>query len=95
MLAGLSATKVRFAGEPVYNYLTEADYDLSYNFTGVLAFDVILPRNQAKWSLCNELMYSSYETNGVYSKQHNPNWRTTQFTYFSYSYLKLNNLVGF
>lgn len=61
-------------------------YDPSTNFSTGLFLDVILPRNHGKWSINNELLFSSYKVSGQ---------RGINSTEIGYSYLKLNNMVRF
>jgi hypothetical protein len=95
LLAGLSISTIRFVGEPVYQFLTEATFNQSLKAAGGLSLEVVLPRNRASWSLCNELFFTSYHFNGYFVKQHNPVMFTTHQSQLGYFYLKINNLVRY
>jgi len=96
VLAGVSLTSLTLrSSDPYFSYLVNANYDLSVNFSGGLYFDVILPRNQGKWSICNELIWSSYKVNGQVDDFVNENKYTITYTTLGYSYLKMNNMVRF
>jgi hypothetical protein len=89
VLAGVSLTSLKFRGD-YFDYLVEAEYNPSINFSAGIFFDIILPRNQGKWSINNEILFSTYKVTGSYE---NNNVVTT--TEIGYSYLKINNLVRF
>jgi hypothetical protein len=91
LLAGVSLTSLNFSGS---SYLTETDFNLSVNFSAGLYCDLILPRNQRKWSINNELFLSTYDVTGTY-KNGAPDNYTQVTTELGYTYLKLNNLVRF
>jgi hypothetical protein len=89
VLAGVSLTSLKFRGD-VFTYLVEAGYNPSINLSAGIFFDIILPRNQGKWSINNEILFSSYKVTGRY--EDNNSVTTTEI---GYSYLKINNLVRF
>ncbi len=89
VLAGASVTTLKFQSD-TYDYLVEAGYDPSVNFSAGLYFDLILPRNHGKWSFNNEILYSSYKVTGSYE-----NYYSTTTTEIGYSYLKINSLIRF
>jgi hypothetical protein len=95
VIAGASLTALAFQSSYYYNYLVYADYNKSINFTAGLFFEVILPRNNGKWSVCNELILTSYQTDGSYNDYTNENKYTYTNTTFGYTYLKLNNMLRF
>jgi hypothetical protein len=93
VLAGVSWADLKFSGN--FAYLTDAGYPPSINFTGGVFFDVILSRNRGKWSLCNELIFTSYEVDGRYDLYSNANKYTIVYTTLGYAYLKMNNMLRF
>jgi hypothetical protein len=94
VLAGMTLTSLKFKGTG-FGYLVNADYDLSANFSAGLFADVILAGNQGKWSLCNELIFTSYKVNGrVDDYVHEDNYTIINTT-IGYSYLKLINMLRF
>ncbi len=92
VLAGVSLTSLKFQSGS-YDYLTKADYIQSINFTAGLFLDIILPRNQRKWSIYNELIFTSYEVKGSYNDFVNDERYTITYTEIGYSYLKMNNMI--
>tara|TARA_B100000949_G_scaffold214142_1_gene209458 strand:+ start:12250 stop:13515 length:1266 start_codon:yes stop_codon:yes gene_type:complete len=93
ILAGASLTSLKFSD--ALPYLVEADYNESINFSAGIFFDFILPRNQGRWSINNEVLYTTYEVNGSYEEYQNENFYSLTTTEFEYTYLKINNLVRF
>lgn len=65
LLAGVSNTKLSFKSHAnALDHLVRVNYPSSYSFTGGISMDLILPRNKGKWSINNDLLYSSYATSG-------------------------------
>ena len=95
-LAGASLTKLKFNSSiPDLNYLENTNYKLSPDFSGGLFFDIIMPRNQGKLSLNNELLFSMYKTSGQYEFINYDDTHKKFTTEFGYSYLKINNLLRY
>lgn len=95
-LAGITLTELTFnSSSREFYYILQANYNLSSNSTAGLFFDLELPRNLRKWSINNELLYSSFLVNGKYEYIDNANKSTTTTTEFGYSYLKMNNLLRY
>lgn len=94
VLAGTSLTSLKFSGIN-FEYLINADYNSSINLASGLFFDLVLPRNQGKWSIYNELLFSTYNVTGRYEDYENENQYSTTTTEIGYSYLKINNFVRF
>lgn len=75
--------------------LTRVKYSKSNSVTAGVFADLVFPRQRGRISLNNELMYSSYKTEGTYSYAVNP-YIVDDYTYqFQYSYVKLNNLLRY
>jgi hypothetical protein len=91
LLAGASLTSLTFSGT---SYLTQTDFNNSVNFSAALYCELILARNQRKWSINNELILSTYNVSGTYKQGVEENYTLTT-TELGYTYLKLNNLVRF
>lgn len=91
LLAGVSLTSLKFSGP---TYFTATDFNSSVNFSAGLYCEIILPRNQKKWSVNNELLLSSYDAKGTYEDGPEDNY-TKITTELGYTYLKLNNLARF
>ncbi len=96
ILAGLSLTQLKLVGnDPYYLSLINTDYPLSNNFTFGVFYNIILPRKKGKWSINNELMYTSYKTNGLSLDSNNVDIYTKTYTSIGASYIKLNTLLKF
>ncbi|AHM63406.1 hypothetical protein D770_25815 [Flammeovirgaceae bacterium 311] len=94
VIAGASLTSVKFRSD--HNaFLVNANYNRSSNFAAGLFLDMIIPRTQSKLSFYNELNFTSYQVNGVYTTYEDENKHTSTFTEFGYSYLKLNTMARF
>jgi len=93
-LAGLSLTTLKFKGND-FPYLANVNYKQSTNFSAGLFFNIILPRNQKKWSICNSISFAQYKVDGSITDFIRENYYTITNTKFEYSYLKLNNLLRY
>lgn len=95
-LAGVSLTSLKFDSEnDSFDYLESTDFKQSTAFTGGFFFDLIIPRNQGRLSVDNELLYSSFKTDGYYEYtgfDHSENKFTTEL---DYSYLKIINMLRY
>ncbi len=94
ILAGLSITSLDFGGE-AFPYIVNSDYQPSVNFSTGLFLDLILPRNQGKWSICNEIAISSYKTTGRFNAYEDENHYKITNTTIGNSYLKINNMFRY
>ena len=75
--------------------LSKVDYSKSNSVTAGIFADLVFPRLRGRISLNNELMYSSYKTEGNYSYAVNP-YIVDDYSYqFQYSYVKLNNMLRY
>jgi len=93
VIAGGTMSKLEF-GEAAANSL-KAGFDQSYGFSGGLFLDIIIPRSLQKWSINNEIIYTSYKVNNRYDEIESVNIYTYTFTDLAYSYIKLNNMLRF
>lgn len=91
VLAGVSSTTLSFRSNS-FDYISKAKFNPSVNFSTGVFFDIVFPRNQGKWSLNNELLYSTYKSTTSYDK--NSNYPII-LSEIGYSYLKINNLLRF
>jgi hypothetical protein len=94
ILVGVSMTSLNFEGT-FYTFLPNTDFSLSTDFTGGLCLDIVLPFYQKKWSLNNELIYTSYNTSGTNTDYPNEYTEVTTESVLKYSYIKLNTIVRF
>jgi len=94
VLAGASYSTLKFRSAD-FDYLVNADYQPSYNFSGGVFLEVILSRNNRKWSICNELIFTSFKFTGEYEDYVHENRYTVYSSTLGYAYLKLNNLLRY
>ncbi|MGX5688446.1 hypothetical protein [Arcticibacter tournemirensis] len=95
-LAGPSFTAIDFESSiPAYAYIDKADFPHSVNPSAGAYFDVILPRNQGKWSINNELFFTSYRSESNYVDYSNDENFTNYSIAISSLSLKINNLLRF
>ena len=94
ILAGISSTSLKFKGE-TKGYLVNAGYNQSVNLSAGLFADVSLSRHQGKWSIYNELIFTSYKVNGRFVNYLDEEKYTIYNTTIELSYLKMNNMMRF
>jgi len=94
LVAGISYTSLKFRSDD-FDYLVGADYDPSLNFTAGISLDFTLPRNHGKWSIYNEVLFTTYEAKGSYLRYVSENNYSVTTTEIGYSYLKVNNMIRF
>ena len=94
LLAGVSLTSLKFRGgrTPV---ITRPNYSRSTNFAGGLFLNFVIPRSRKKWIITNEIAYSSYQALGDYSRTIDINQTQNVSVEFSYSYIKMNNMLRY
>ena len=95
VLAGPSISSISFESSNNVNTYLNVDYPPSVNVAGGLFFDAILPRNQGKWSFCNELFFTSYQFSSRSDNYTDEDRYTINYTEINYAYVKLNSLVRF
>lgn len=94
LLAGASYTTVKFTSTG-YPHLVQGGFNSSVNPTFGLFLDLVLPRNQGKLSVYNELQYASYEVSGEYESIVDENESSYTTTNIGASYIRLNNLIRY
>lgn len=92
--AGMTSTTISFRSEDLL-HLSEAKFKPSLNFTYGMNFDFILPRQQGRWSVCNELTFTNYLTTGEYLDFESDEKYTMNYTTLGFSYLNLNSMIRF
>lgn len=92
--AGMTSTSISFRSEK-REYLSETEFKPSLNFTYGMYFDFILPRQQGRWSVCNELTFTNYLTTGEYLDFESDEKYTINYTTMGFSYLNLNSMIRF
>lgn len=96
ILAGGINTSLDFKTNGVYSPLAHTSFSRDFSVGGGLFLDVIRRRNEGKWSLNNELLYTSYKTEGVFYFRNTSeeNYERSRCL-LEYSYLKLNTMIRF
>jgi hypothetical protein len=92
LAAGGSRTFMFFSGQ-YPNNLPDTELEPSYNFLGALFLEILFPRNLRKWSLYNEIQYSSYVCSGEYVRFDMPDYYSGYLYHIGSNYLRLTNLV--
>lgn len=94
IVSGLTLTTVKFSGESnTFVPLKSANFNTSANLSAAIFFDAVLPGGHLKWSLYNELAYSSYTIDGSYMDYVNED-SFKEYTFsIGASYIKMNNLI--
>jgi hypothetical protein len=95
VLAGVSMSTLKFNHVDFSTLLQNSNFNYSTNFTTGLLLDFILPRNNNKLSIYNELIYTSFNISGSYNNSTTANGSTNTYTTFGYSYLKLFNMIRY
>ena len=93
-VAGLTFNNLHFDPALVYNR-KEMAFSTTVGYSVALFADIILARNQGKWSLYNELAFSPYKVEDNMSVYLNENEYSNISMTFGYAYLKLNNMIRF
>ncbi len=94
IVVGLSLTSLSFNGS-IRPDLYDADFQPSTNFSAGLSLNLVIPRTNSKWSIYNELAFSSYMVDGHHLNYDNANKYTVTKTSIGYSYLKMVNMARF
>lgn len=96
IVAGINRIDLSFKTSSLSFYpLPEANFENSLNIAGGFFFNIVLPRNNNRWSIYNELFYTRYNTNAVFNNYQNDNRYEIHNYNVGYSYLKLNNMVRY
>jgi len=99
LLGGPTLNALKFTGEVAYNsYLSNTNYEPVITFSGGVFLEAILPRSQKKWSVCTELLFTSYKFNGTSIEPLDPatpDLYVTTNTTLGLSYIKWNNMLRF
>lgn len=95
ILAGISMSTIKFSSSESFAYLVSADYSKSVNFTTGLFINIVMPRNNGKWSIANELNFTSYKVNGYYNDYKSINEYKVSNTSIGFSYIKMINVLRY
>jgi hypothetical protein len=94
LLAGVSRTEFNTHAQRGSG-ATRLSFPTSHNFAGGVSLDVIFARARGRISFYNELLYSSYKTEGVWRTSDNAARYDAYRYIFKQSYLKLNSMLRF
>lgn len=92
-LVGGSLASLIFEGDKPY--LTEVDFGQSTDLVIGIFLNIVLDKEQNKWSLANELTYNSLRFEAGYTNVVHENKYTITLTTFDYTYLTLNNMIRY
>lgn len=94
VLAGISHSKLDFKG--VYTpEIINADFSKSNNFAGGIFFNIIIPRLKQRFSLYNELAFTSYKSSLTNQMDYSDNSYIRYTNTLGYGYIKLTNMVRY
>lgn len=93
-IAGLSLTKLKLSGGSTYA-LPPINFSISKDISLGLSLNIILPRNQGKWSINNELMYTHYKVDGRGEIPNSYGEILKSYKSFEFSYIKMTNMLRF
>lgn len=83
IIAGVSFSKLTFFNG--MDYFSEAEYPVSANISAGVFYNIVLPRNFGRLSICNQLLYYAYKTESVYDD--------AVTTSIGMNYIMMNNMV--
>lgn len=95
IIAGLSSTQVNFSGIAPFNYLINSSYKPSMDLAAGLSINVVLPFNQKKFSLYNEILYTSFKISATSDNVVSANQHTIDYTEIGNSELKMYTLLKY
>lgn len=93
-IAGTSISTLVFTGEE-FDYLVNTNYSNSVNFSGGLSLNIVIPRSLGRWSIYNELLFTSYKVTGSNIEEIREDYYNEHVSTIARSYLKLNNLIRY
>lgn len=98
--AGISLTSLEFKTSagfpsllPLFETISKNDFETSTSFSPGIFFDLVSQKNQKKWSIYNEILFTSYEFSGHFEDSSFPN--VISDLEVSFSFLKLNNMFRY
>ncbi len=92
VMAGISRTAVSFSGGAP-DYLVNGNFSSSNNFIAGVYLDIVLPKRRRKLIIRNEMLYSSYQTEGFYNHFNNETFYTLHYSRLGYSQLKFSHML--
>ncbi len=95
VIGGVSITSLsfNFNGGNNYRYLTQPNFPSSTNFAGGVFFNITFPKNSGRWTVANELMYTSYKSSVIFRDSANMDSYTINDLTLGYSQIRMNNML--
>ncbi|MEZ4687270.1 MAG: hypothetical protein R3B47_14740 [Bacteroidia bacterium] len=95
LIAGVKSEKMRFQSGDYFTFLTEPTYPDHTGPEFGLFFMIPIERNFQRTSLYNELSYTRFSTEGLYTDFRNENWYDEYTTRIGYSGWKISTLLRY
>lgn len=93
---GGTSTAVRFrSSHSSFNFLTRADFGRSYDATAGFFLNVVQNKRGGQWALSNDVLYTSFGTNGRYTDYRSEGHYVIHTTELAYSYIKISNMLQY
>lgn len=94
--AGITLSTLKMTSDAnIFSYLTQSEFSRSDNLIGGITMDLIFPKNNKKWSLNSELLFSTIKFRNEYLQISNSSNSILHHTEIGGNYLKLNNMVRY
>lgn len=94
VIAGAGITTMQFSATQ-FDYLSKVDYKSSTGIAGGIFGNIFFKRKLKRLSFCSEFFYNAYKTSGEYKTHDFIDGDVIYYTDFSFSYIKLNNLLRY
>jgi hypothetical protein len=95
ILGGVSLTSLSFSGHRSFDYLIDANFGYSLNFTAGASLELRFPRARDRFSIYNDLAYFSYKLTGeALDFISDENYRFTNTT-LGYSHIKASSMIRY
>ncbi|EPR65659.1 outer membrane beta-barrel protein [Cyclobacterium qasimii] len=95
IVTGASSTSLSFYQTEGFEDLLSFNFPSTYDLVAGVFLDVLLPRNERKWSIYNELLYTSYTVSGSFQDITNENDYRNVEGKLGFGYLKVNNMLRY
>ena len=94
VLSGISLTSLEFRSS-FHPYLVNAGFQQSLRPSAGAFFELVLAKNQRKWSFYNEILITSYKVSGSYFDYKNQDVFSNHSTEIGYVQANINNLIRY
>ena len=96
IIAGANMIDLKFVtSSPAFDPLPKAKFANTISPTAGLFINIVIPRNEGRWSIYNELVYSKYKTSAVYNNYYTDNNYQIHHYKVDFSYGKLNGMLRY